>query len=145
MSTADEIEAGRKRSQYWANPGASRSQAKPDSTGESRGVVPVETGIGTAGTTKQPQGERINPEVGSPNEPVPAHPAASVAAPNALASDNATKLTTPKHDKTMASRFLAGLDPKATRFTFQFFSDGAGGHAQIFHGSLDEVWPTCCC
>jgi len=54
---------------------------------------------------------------------------------------SAANSATPKHDKAMASRFLAGLDPTASRFTFQFFSDGAGGHAQIFHGSLDEVWP----
>ena len=42
----------------------------------------------------------------------------------------------------MARRFLAGLDPNATRFTFQLFSDcGAGRYAEIFHGTLDEVWP----
>ena len=29
----------------------------------------------------------------------------------------------PKHDKEMTRRFLAGLDPNATRSTFQFFSD----------------------
>ena len=50
-------------------------------------------------------------------------------------------LTTLAHDKDMARNFLAGLDPSASRFTFQFFSDGAGGHAEIFHGTLDEVWP----
>jgi hypothetical protein len=50
-------------------------------------------------------------------------------------------ITTPAHDKDMARDFLAGLDPNAGRFTFQFFSDGAGGHAEIFHGTLDEVWP----
>ena len=41
----------------------------------------------------------------------------------------------------MASRFLAGLDPNATRFTFQLFSDTGSGGAQVFHGTLDEVWP----
>ena len=60
---------------------------------------------------------------------------------SALASDNAANRATPKHDKAMASRFLAGLNPNASRFTFQFFSDGAGDYAQIFHGSLDELWP----
>ena len=45
------------------------------------------------------------------------------------------------HDREMARRFLAGLDPNATRFTFQFFGDGAGTHAEIFHSTLDEVWP----
>jgi hypothetical protein len=45
------------------------------------------------------------------------------------------------HDKDMARDFLAGLDPNADRFTFQFFSDGANGYAEIFHGTLDEVWP----
>ena len=136
-----EIEAGRKRSEYWANPGASRPQPKPDPTGKSSGAVRVETGVGAAGTAKQPQGERINPKAGSPNETMAAHPAAPVAATVALAGDNTANLAAPKHDKTMASRFLAGLDPNTTRFTFQFFSDGAGGHAQIFHGSLDELWP----
>ena len=48
--------------------------------------------------------------------------------------------TTPAHNKDMAIGFLAGLDPNATRFTFQFLSDGAGGYAEIFHGTLDEVW-----
>ena len=47
----------------------------------------------------------------------------------------------PAHDKEMASRFLAGLDPNATKFTFQFFGDGGGRYAEIFHGTLDEVWP----
>jgi hypothetical protein len=53
-------------------------------------------------------------------------------------SDQApTKLT---HDKNMARDFLAGLDPSATRFTFQFFSDAAGRHTEVFDGTLDEVW-----
>jgi hypothetical protein len=50
-------------------------------------------------------------------------------------------LTTPVHDKDMARDFLSGLDPTTEKFTFQFFSDGPGGrHAEIFHGTLDEVW-----
>jgi hypothetical protein len=49
--------------------------------------------------------------------------------------------TTPAHDKDMARDFLAVLDPNATRFTFQFFSDGDDAYAEIFHGTLDEVWP----
>ena len=44
------------------------------------------------------------------------------------------------HDKGMASRFLAGLDPNATKFTFQFFADSGSKYAEIFHGTLDEVW-----
>jgi hypothetical protein len=50
-------------------------------------------------------------------------------------------LTTPVHDKDMARDFLTGLDPTAGRFTFQFFSDGASGYAEVFHGTLDEAWP----
>jgi hypothetical protein len=46
----------------------------------------------------------------------------------------------PAHDKEMAREFLAGLDPTAGKFTFQFFGDGADRHAEIFHGTLDEVW-----
>ena len=76
----------------------------------------------------------------APNEPMATNPA-PVSAPNAVPGDIAANLTTPKHDKAMASRFLAGLDPTASRFTFQLFSDGPGDHRQIFHGSLDELWP----
>jgi hypothetical protein len=50
-------------------------------------------------------------------------------------------ITTPAHDKDMAGDFLAVLDPNASNFTFQLFSDGPGTYAEIFHGSLDEVWP----
>jgi hypothetical protein len=63
------------------------------------------------------------------------------AASRSSSNSNTVSLTTPAHDKEMARRFLAGLDPNATKFTFQFFSDSAAGHAQIFHGTLDEVWP----
>lgn len=45
------------------------------------------------------------------------------------------------HDKNMAAEFLAVLDPAADNFTFQLFSDSGDGYAEIFHGSLDEVWP----
>jgi hypothetical protein len=48
--------------------------------------------------------------------------------------------TLPAHDKEMARRFLAALDPNATRFTFQFFNDRGSGRAQITHGTLDDVW-----
>ncbi len=41
----------------------------------------------------------------------------------------------------MAADFLAALDPGAGKFTFQFFSDSGHGYAEVFHGSLDEVWP----
>jgi uncharacterized protein DUF3987/primase-like protein len=51
-----------------------------------------------------------------------------------------TKMAAQVHDKDMARDFLAGLDPSAGRFTFQFFSDGPGTYAEIFHGTLDEVW-----
>jgi hypothetical protein len=141
MSTAEEMEAGRKRSRYWANPGASSPQTKPDPSGEDSGALPIDTGIVTAATPKQPQVECINPKAGSPNEPMATHPAAPVSVANALAGDSAANPATPKHDKEMARRFLAGLDPNASRFTFQLFSDGAGDHRQIFHGSLDELWP----
>ncbi len=47
----------------------------------------------------------------------------------------------PAHDKEMARRFLTGLDPNATKFTFQFFADSGDSHGKIFHGTLDEVWP----
>ena len=40
MSTAEEMEAGRKQSDYWANPGARRPQPKPDPTGKGSGVAP---------------------------------------------------------------------------------------------------------
>src|SRR6266487_2585748 len=53
---------------------------------------------------------------------------------------NELNLTTPLHDKDMARDFLTGLDPSAGKFTFQFFRDGPGTYAEIFHGTLDEVW-----
>jgi hypothetical protein len=56
-------------------------------------------------------------------------------------TDSTVNSTPVAHDKEMARKFLAGLDPNATRFTFQFFSDCGTGRAQIFHGTLDEVWP----
>ena len=56
-------------------------------------------------------------------------------------SSEEPKALPPAHDKEMARRFLAGLDPNATRFTFQFFSDCGDRRAQIFHGTFDEVWP----
>lgn len=71
-----------------------------------------------------------------PIEPAPVGQASEVAS-----SDNAAGGATPIHDKEMARRFLTTLDPNATRFTFQFFSDCGGRRAEIFHGTLDEVWP----
>jgi hypothetical protein len=49
--------------------------------------------------------------------------------------------TTPAHDKDTAGAFLASLDLKASKFTFQFFGDGITTKAEIFHGTLDAVWP----
>jgi putative DNA primase/helicase len=48
---------------------------------------------------------------------------------------------TPAHDKALAKQFLSTLDPATERFTFQFFSDGDDGYAEVFHGTLDKVWP----
>lgn len=41
----------------------------------------------------------------------------------------------------MAAEFLTTLDPSGSKFTFQFFADAGDGHAELFHGSLNEVWP----
>ena len=38
MSTAEEMEAGRKRNEYFASPGATRPQSKPDLTGKRSGA-----------------------------------------------------------------------------------------------------------
>jgi hypothetical protein len=54
---------------------------------------------------------------------------------------NALANITTSHNKGMAREFLTALDPNATRFTFQFISDAGGGRSEIFHGSLDELWP----
>jgi AAA domain/RepB DNA-primase from phage plasmid len=61
------------------------------------------------------------------------------AAAGPIANDNTS--ATPAHDKDMARDFLTGLDPNASRFTFQFFGDGAGTYPKIVQGTLDEVWP----
>jgi hypothetical protein len=48
----------------------------------------------------------------------------------------------PAHDKEMARRQLAILDPHATKFTFQFFNDRIKGRdANIFNGTFDQAWP----
>src|SRR5215211_1495595 len=47
----------------------------------------------------------------------------------------------PTHDRSMAERFLAALDPATKRFTFQFFSDRGRGFAEIVHCTIDELWP----
>src|ERR1039457_841708 len=64
-----------------------------------------------------------------------------VANDNAKASGVTGPSHMPAHDKDMAGKFLASLDPNASKFTFQFFGDGAGTYAEIFHGTLDQVWP----
>jgi hypothetical protein len=70
------------------------------------------------------------------------NPAVAGAVPDAGSLKTSSgPLPTPPHDKEMARRFLAGLDPNASRSTFQFFSDCGGRHAEIFHGTLGEVWP----
>jgi hypothetical protein len=57
-----------------------------------------------------------------------------------LASDG--QLT---HDKAMTKAYLTGLDPTATRYTFQTFDDNNERKdpalARVLHGTLDEVWP----
>jgi hypothetical protein len=49
----------------------------------------------------------------------------------APANDTSASGAAPKHDKEMARKFLAGLDPNADRFTFQFFGDRGGRHAEV--------------
>jgi hypothetical protein len=58
-----------------------------------------------------------------------------------IISTPAQSVIAPVHDKSMAAEFLAGLDPTASKFTFQFISDDASGYSEIVHGSLDDVWP----
>src|SRR5437899_2075901 len=53
----------------------------------------------------------------------------------------AQSVVAPVHDKRMAARYLAGLDPVSDRFTFQFFADCGDGKPEIFHGTLEDVWP----
>jgi RecA-family ATPase len=50
-------------------------------------------------------------------------------------------IATAAHDREMARDFLACLDPNAGKFTFQLFGDGDDRYAEIFHGTLDELWP----
>jgi hypothetical protein len=53
----------------------------------------------------------------------------------------AGSVTEPAHDEVMAADFLATLDPTASKFTFQFFNDSGERYAEVFHGSLKELWP----
>jgi hypothetical protein len=57
------------------------------------------------------------------------------------ASAPAQSVVAPAHDKNMAAESLSRLDPVASRFTFQFFADCGDAKAQIFHETLEEVWP----
>lgn len=63
MGTAEEMEAGRKRSRYWANPGASSPQTKPDPSDAESSALPIDTGVVAAATPKQPRVEGIKSEV----------------------------------------------------------------------------------
>lgn len=45
------------------------------------------------------------------------------------------------HDFAMAKQFLTALDPQADMFTFQLFSDGRGGPAQVIHDRIEDFWP----
>ena len=56
VSTAEEIEAGRKQSEYWANPGASRPQPKSDPTGKG-GFAPKNDNVIPFGPTGNTGGQ----------------------------------------------------------------------------------------
>jgi hypothetical protein len=45
MSTAEEMEVGRKRSQYFANPAANRPQPKTNPAGDGSSAIPVDKGM----------------------------------------------------------------------------------------------------
>src|SRR5262249_32227764 len=49
-----------------------------------------------------------------------------------------SNLSATLHDKDMAAKFLAILDPSAREFTLQFLGDGTQGYTKVFHGSLDD-------
>jgi len=53
----------------------------------------------------------------------------------------ALNIGAPTHDKKTAADFLAVLDPTTQKHTYQFFADRGAPYAEIFHGTLDEVWP----
>lgn len=57
-----------------------------------------------------------------------------------LPDNRDARIVGPVHDKAMAARFLACLDPLAGRFTFQLFGDGPKRYAEVFHGKIDEFW-----
>ena len=63
MSTADEMETGRKRNEYFANLGKNHPQPKTDPTGEGGSVAPIDTSVTAAVTAKHAQadGEREMP------------------------------------------------------------------------------------
>ena len=44
MGTTEEMEAGRKQSEYWSNPGARRSRPKPDLSGQGSGIAATKNG-----------------------------------------------------------------------------------------------------
>ncbi len=54
MSTAEEMDAGRKRRRDWANPGASSPQTKPDLSGQGSGIAAMKNGRPTLSRLDRP-------------------------------------------------------------------------------------------
>ena len=72
----------------------------------------------------------------------PATPAIGTAPAPSTAQTAPAPAAVPAHDKEMARRHLATLDPNATKFTFQFFNDRIKGRdANIFNETFDQAWP----
>jgi hypothetical protein len=92
------------------------------------------------------EGEAPSKQLAAPAQaPAETAPAGTAEAPEPLSE--ATEATTShKPDRSEAARFLALLDPAATRFTFQTFDDNSERKnkrlARVVHGSLDECFPT---
>ena len=139
MSTAEEMEAGKRALARRQG----RSVTEPEKNGADKSQFPIQASnspvpvdsVANEIDLKAKQSNATKPEAASLAEPV-----GMAEVSNAPPGSSATSHTMPGHDKDMAIRFLSGLDPNATRFTFQFLSDGASGYAEIFHGTLDEVW-----
>ena len=72
----------------------------------------------------------------------PPTPAIGTAPAPSTAQTAPAPAAVPAHDKEMARRQLATLDPHATKFTFQFFNDRIKGRdANIFNETFDQAWP----
>ena len=138
MTSAEQFEAGRRALARQQG----RTAAVQRTSGADETKLPEQDSRGP--TSSEGVAETMVPKVQSSNietQTVSVTEPGTAADVSNRSAGIATNVATPAHDKDMANRFLAALDPNASRFTFQFFSDHGDHHAEILNSTLDEMWP----